>query len=107
MKLIELAPEWLARESDTVFRMVDTLAEANGIKFLCPKCFQQNQGAVGTHAVICWNPSVPQTTNPTPGRWNLVGTGFDDLSLVAGSSSVLLPPPCSWHGFIRAGEVTE
>ena len=28
---------------------VATLAEAQGIHFLCPVCFQQNGGAVGTH----------------------------------------------------------
>src|SRR5262245_20074311 len=111
MKLIELAPQFLKRIDDRHFQYVDTLAEAHGILFLCPKCWVTNGGAVGTHAVICWNPSVPQTTQPTPGRWNLVGTGFDDLSLVAGSSSILLPGDgkgkngCGWHGWIKEGNV--
>ena len=32
---------------------VDALTEADGVWFLCPKCFAANGGAVGTHAVIC------------------------------------------------------
>jgi hypothetical protein len=106
MKLTELEPKFLKRESDALFAQVETLAEADGIRFLCPKCWTANKGPVGTHSVICWASSVPQTTNPTPGRWNLVGTGFNDLSLVAGSSSILLTVGCMWHGFIQNGEVT-
>lgn len=106
MKLTDLEPRFLRRESDVLFQMVDSLAEAQGIRFLCPKCFVTNNGPCGTHSVICWNPSVPQTTHPVPGRWDFVGTGFHDLSLVAGSSSILLPPPCNWHGFVKDGEVT-
>lgn len=105
MKLTELQPQFLKREDDTHFQAVDSIVEANGIVFLCPKCFVQNKGPVGTHSVICWNPSVPQTTHPIPGRWNLVGTGFADLSLVAESSSILLTSGCKWHGFVRGGLV--
>lgn len=106
MRLTDLEPYFLKRESDILYQMVDKIAEAEGIRFLCPKCFLANKGSVGTHAVICWNPSIPQTTSPKGGRWSLVGTGYHDLSLVAGSSSILLPPPCNWHGFIKDGEVT-
>ena len=103
MKLTELEPVFLKRESDTTFREVDSIEEADGIQFLCPACYQKEGGNKGVHSVVCWSPRVPQTTSPKPGRWNLVGTGFDDLSLVAGSSSILLG---CWHGFIRDGEVT-
>ena len=103
----------MRRDDDTHFHDVDSIAEADGIIFLCPKCFAHNGGSVGTHSVICWNPSVPQTTSPKPGRWNLVGTGYHDLSLVVGSSSVLLNGRCwegaggeGWHGFVTNGEVT-
>lgn len=105
MRLIDLDPAFLKREDSSHWLEVKTLAEADGIKFLCPKCFATNNGPIGTHAIICWSPSVPQDTRPTPGRWQLVGTGFDDLSLVARSSSVQLNGGCNWHGFVEKGAV--
>lgn len=77
--------------------------EADGVMFLCPECYMKNEGPVGTHAVICWRPHVPLTHSPGPGRWEFGGTGLDDLTLRAGSSSVLLP--CGGHFFIRDGQV--
>ena len=115
MRLVDLKPTFLKRIDDKNFQLIDSIAEADGVEFLCPKCFKGNGGPVGTHAIICWNPSVPQTTFPTPGRWNLGGTGYHDLSLVAGSSSVLIKAPDKekaagiaehWHGFVTGGEVT-
>ena len=115
MRLTELQPQFMKRLSDIEFQYVDTLAEAEILKFLCPACFLKNKGPIGTHAILCPNPSVPKTTLPNMGRWNLVGTGFEDLSLVAGSSSILVKATDAekaagilehWHGFIRGGEVT-
>jgi hypothetical protein len=85
---------------------VDTPQEADGITFMCPKCFEQNKGSVGTHWVLCWSPKVPPDIDPKPGRWNLVGTNYEDLSLVAGSSSVLLTSGCEAHFFVQQGNVT-
>jgi hypothetical protein len=107
MRLIDLQPEFWRRTDDTHFERVSSIADADGLWFLCPKCFRQNNGSVGTHGVLCWKPTVPQTISPGPGRWNMEGTGFDDLSLVAGSSSVLLTSGCRWHGFVRQGDVTD
>lgn len=116
MKLTELNPHFLKRESDSSRRQVDTLAEADGLQFLCPACWKANRGPVGTHVIICWAPSVPLTTNPVPGRWSMVGTGFGDLTLVAGSSSVLIEASERekergikehWHGFVKNGEITD
>lgn len=104
VKLTDLEPEWTKWINDRESRRVETMAEADGIWFLCPKCFQTNGGAVGTHMVLCWKPSVPQTTSPKPGRWEMTGTCFDDLTL---SPSVhLAGEGCGWHGFIRDGEAT-
>lgn len=107
MRLTELAPQFLKREHDALFTHVGTLGEADGILFVCPKCLQAN-GMVraGVHSVICWNPSVPQTTSPTPGRWSFLGTGVEDLTLVAGSASVhLTGPGCGAHFHITDGEI--
>ena len=107
MKLTELYPQFLAREDDSQSKTVDTLAEADGIMFLCPKCFVANGGPMGTHVIICWKPSVPLTVAPAPGRWNMRGTGYGDLSLDAGSSSIQLTGGCRWHGFVKDGKVTD
>ena len=106
MRLCELEPQFLKRTDDTHFSNVDLLAEADGIIFLCPVCFASNKGPVGTHSIICWRPIVPQTTSPTPGRWEFQGSGYGDLTLVAGSSSVSLQgAPCKAHFFIKGGEI--
>jgi len=82
-----------------------SIKEADGIVFMCPKCFATNGGLVGTHSVICWRPQVSQDIPPGPGRWEFQGTGYADLTLVAGSSSVALKGGCEAHFFVRNGEI--
>lgn len=84
-----------------------SVADADGVLFQCPKCFAANGGPVGTHYVFCWTPKVPPDLDPKPGRWNLVGTSLADLSLVAGSSSVLLTGGCNAHFFVRNGAIED
>jgi len=106
MRLSELEPQFLKITSPTTFQDVDAIADADGVIFLCPVCFRANGGSVGTHSVICWQPHVPQTIPPTPGRWNFVGTGYGDLTLRAGSSSIALTGDgCKAHFFITNGEI--
>lgn len=108
MKLLDLEPQFLQfyeSPEGRFFKHVDTIEEATGIRFLCPLCWTKNKGPIRTHAIICWTPKVPADLEPKPGRWNLVGKGLDDLSLVAGSSSILLTAGCRWHGHINNGEV--
>lgn len=93
------------------FRLAESIADAQGVLFLCPLCYGVNKGAVGTHSVICWSRSrgVPDDVEPKPGRWVLSGTGIDDLTLDAEpgqSRSVLLLGGCGWHGFVTSGEAT-
>ena len=91
---------------------VQTMDRAQGVEFLCPKCYAANGGKVGTHAVICWSRSrgVPDHAQPGPGRWRLDGTGLDDLTLNADppatARSVLLNGGCNWHGFVTSGDAT-
>lgn len=87
---------------------VDNIEDAQGVMFLCPKCFTTNKGAIGTHMVICWflDRGVSDDERPGPGRWGALGTGLADLTLKAGSSSILLKGGCNWHGFIRNGDAT-
>lgn len=106
MRLTELEPTFLRRSKDVYVQMDVALPEAEGIQFLCPKCFRANKGRIGTHIVICWSPVVPLDVTPGPGRWKLVGTGFHDLSLVGEQmSSVKLTAGCLWHGNVTKGEV--
>jgi hypothetical protein len=85
---------------------VDAIGQADGIRMLCPKCYDDPPvGPVGTHSLICWSPKISQDHVPRPGRWNFVGTSIDDLTLVAGSSSVLLQGGCDAHFFVRNGRV--
>ena len=125
MRLIELEPifyGWPYREGRSVTTEtmlskmifsnihphVDTIEEAHGILFLCPQCYQTNGGAVGTHRVICWGPDVSQDFEPKPGRWKLIGTGMDDLTLIGahgGSNSVLQLSGCKADFFVEQGNI--
>lgn len=106
MRLTELEPEFLKREAPDRWQCEGvSKAEADGVLFLCPVCLVAKGGRVGCHAVICWQPNVPQDTSPTGGRWRMEGTGFDDLTLVAGSSSVQIVGGCNAHFYVRNGEI--
>lgn len=113
MRLTILEPHWLKRVSDRSFKKVYSLQEADGIRFLCPLCWKVNDGPVGTHSILCWRPHVPQSCYPAPGRWGypapgrweFQGSSFEDLTLVASSSSILLLGGCKAHFFIRNGEI--
>ena len=92
---------------------VSTLAEAQGIYFLCPKCYvpgKNESNGIGVHQVAvtfagrgvldhqgCHN------SESRPTRWNVSGTGFDDLTV---TPSILLQGGCGWHGWITNGEAT-
>lgn len=126
MRLLELDPQFLRREvwacergptpecafvhneptTHEVWAPVEILFDADGVEFLCPKCFATNEGPVGTHAIVCWRPRVPPDVAPKPGRWEFQGTGLNDLTLVAWSPSILLDGSgCGAHFYIRNGAV--
>ena len=114
MKLTELNPQFMRydpRPDGIYLPRVDTIEQAQGIRFLCPVCFKTNGGRVGTHSVMCWSRSRGVSEEATPkGRWTLHGTGYHDLTLhgdpVGSARSVLLLGGCNWHGFVTEGEVT-
>jgi hypothetical protein len=108
VRLTDLGPKFLTVTTPlgSFFTDGTDIAVADGLLFLCPVCFKTNAGPIGTHSIICWRPRIPQTIGPTPGRWEMLGTGFDDLTLRAGSSSVFLQGPgCGAHFFITNGEI--
>lgn len=89
---------------------VDTLAEAQGLMFLCPTCFVLNRGRAGTHSGLCWfkDRGVPDEQVPLPGRWIPSGTSIDDITFVgpAAASVLFQTCPTRYHGFIRNGVAT-
>lgn len=105
MNLLDLQPQFIKSGDKGGHSRVIDLSEADGILFLCPKCFAEKGSNIGVHSIICWNPSVPQTISPKPGRWQMLGTGFNDLTLKAGSSSILLKGGCNAHFFITDGKI--
>ena len=117
MNVTDLEPQFLAApvwetagrlDPGWIWSHVDRIADAAGVRFLCPLCFEANSGPVGTHGVVCWSPSVSQDHDPKPGRWYLRGTGYADLTLVGVTSdSVLLTTKggCEAHFFVRGGRI--
>lgn len=117
MKLRDLEGQLLKRHEDGSMSFVETVAEADGVMFLCPKCFEKNQHSnVGVHNVICWFAGkVPDSVSPGPGRWVPQGTTLDDLTFISTKEhpkrSVFLnaqhngkPVGCQWHGFVTNGD---
>jgi hypothetical protein len=106
MKITELNARFI-RRNEQGFENVDTIAEAEGLLFVCPVCYKaEGNTTVGAHSIICWRPSVPQNIDPKPGRWEFVGTSLDDLTLTAAASSIFLTVPgCGAHFYIRNGEI--
>lgn len=85
---------------------VSNILEAQGIIFLCPKCYQ----TVGCHycEVTFANKSVPDcmgvhNDRKEPVRWDVTGDSFTNLST---SPSVLVIGGCNWHGYITNGLVS-
>ena len=124
--LIRFIPAADENDGRAGWRRVETLAEADGLWFQCPKCasdrggadaverfdahegWPDSRGVPGAHYVLCWFVGrVADDVAPVPGRWNPSGTGLDDLTFVGpGAVSVLLTGGCGWHGFVRDGEAT-
>lgn len=99
--------------------MVESLADADGVMFQCPKCAEGKERGEengrrfvrGAHYVVCWFVGkVPDDVNPKPGRWTPSGTSLDDLTFVPGDPpravSVAITAGCMWHGHVKNGAAT-
>jgi hypothetical protein len=110
IRLIDLEPEFLKKTGEATHnRIVKDISEADGICFLCPKCYRENLGTdKGVHSIICWQPHIPESPLIAgPGRWRFEGTGYEDLTLVNGSSSVALKGGCNAHFWVRDGKIVD
>lgn len=95
--LIDLEPHFLVISGDGTWAMsAGSPVMKDGLMFTCPKC--------RNHQVICWFAHVGQDVNPKPGRWDVWGTSFEDVSLRP--SVNLTGPGCGWHGFVGGGQVS-
>jgi Family of unknown function (DUF6527) len=92
-----------------MFRHVDSLSEAHGIHFICPKSFAAHQGRVGAHMMQLYfsgSPVPPRLGTNKSGqtvRWNVSGTCMDDLSLTPSIQEE--DSLCAWHGFVGSSGV--
>jgi hypothetical protein len=105
VKLEALKADFLKILSPNEYQVVDDIKKSNGIKFLCPKCFETNKGKIGTHTIICWWLNVDPNLDPKPGRWNPNGTGLHDLTFVGPQKpSVQITSGCMAHFMVEKGE---
>lgn len=104
---------WSPRPERMVFAPVDQVAEAHGIRFLCPKSFAVQGGPRGAHSVYIFFTNSPHAGHNTAGeevRWKVEGgTTIDDLQLspsIQEQDEFLSPEHrCSWHGFVGSSGV--
>lgn len=102
-KMPDGTTQWGGFET-TYLKTVETLAEADSIRFLCPKCFEANSGKVGTHSVHVSfeGRGVSKEDDPNP-RWKIDGgSTLDDLRV---SPSIQLLGGCNWHGYVGHGNI--
>lgn len=94
------------------FTTVESLAEADGIWFDCPLCWQKWKAGAehGPHGVLIWFEGrrapdrLGRDSQNRRVRWTIQsGTGLDDLQLTP--SILLSGPGCGWHGFVGSSGV--
>ena len=104
MRLVDLEAEFVAT-TEQGYQRVETFAEAQGVAHLCPKCFAENGGDVGTHWCISWfaGRNTPSTAVPSP-RWQASGSSLEDLTL---APSIQIVGGCNWHGYIQNGAIVN
>lgn len=87
---------------------VSSLAEAQCVMFVCPKCSTESGRVEGNHYVevtfdsrgVLPNQGVKNKKGEDV-RWSVSGTGFNDLTV---QPSILIEGGCEWHGYITNGD---
>ena len=83
---------------------VESLSNAQGILFQCPKCHSID----GHYCSVTFSDKGVADHQGThnskgkPTRWMVSGNGFHDLTIMP---SIQLEGGCNWHGYISNGEV--
>jgi hypothetical protein len=88
----------------TYIPQVQTLSEAQGVEFDCPKCTSGHRIAVAFagRGVLDHQASRDKAGRPT--RWQVSGTSLGDLTLSPSVDCTGSDPNC-WHGFVTNGEI--
>lgn len=81
---------------------VDAAGHANGVTFLCPGCFQKNNGPVGTHTIVVWNKRCPDDISKV--KWDFTGDTLDSLTITP-SIDTRTTPTCSAHFWVKHGHI--
>jgi hypothetical protein len=83
---------------------VDSLSEAQGIKFQCPTCKIDYPGE-GFHKIILPFRGRGVAAEINGGHtWEVSGSSYGDLTLKPSVNAA--GGACRWHGFVTNGEVT-
>jgi hypothetical protein len=96
-------PQWPADHLCDYLHHGSALAEAHGIRFICPKGFAANQ----PHEVVIFFSGSPvpdyigRNKKGETVRWKATGTGLDDLTLTPSIQEQC--NHCEWHGFVTNG----
>lgn len=109
VRLAQLDPHFVILIPGTkpMLKRVGSIELADGLGFLCPKCWRDSLGK-STVRVLVWQPlKVPEAALPGPGRWAIVGTGVDDLSLLARAPVIDPSHGCGWRGVVELGLVSD
>ena len=91
--------QWGGFDIDT-FHCVERLEDADGISFLCPKCFETLGHSIHVYFEGRNTPAhLGKNKKGETVRWKIAGgTSLDDLQL---TPSILLEAgACDWHGFV-------
>ena len=101
----ELEGQLLKLQEDGALKHVNVIGHADGVRFLCPKCFRENKGPVGTHSVVLFFSNCPRAKELMGhSGWNAAGNDLSDLTFTGpGAASVLIKGGCNWHGFVKSG----
>ncbi len=97
---LETAGPFVGRD---LLSRVATLAEADGIMFMCPKCFETNGHQVRVFFRGRGAPDrLGKNSKGVTVRWNASGTGLADLVL---TPSIQIEGCCGWHGFVGSSGI--
>ncbi len=103
MRLAALDPQFLRHEGRT---LVDVpFDQAQSIWFECPVCTggRSHPVLVSFAAHRLADDQGSQNREGKPSRWQVSGTGIDDLTL---HPSIDCTPSCPWHGWVKNGAIT-
>lgn len=82
---------------------VESLADAQGLIFDCPKCNAGHSIEASFAGRGVADNQGSRNHEGKPSRWNVTGTGLDDLTLTPSVDCTRNGGPCPFHGFVTNG----